>query len=271
MLKVASLRVGLVLALHCFFLAFTTVAGAQELTRGPAHKLTWELDLPIVLIAGATASSFFIMPEAPGVACAPACDKSQINRLDRPFAGMYDAGWGTVGNVATAATMVAPLLVIALDEGFVHGMNDNLVVAEAALVTSALQVMVSYSAARPRPRVYSEEASLESRSDANAARSFFSGHVGNTVAVSVAALRTFQRLRKPVLGWTMLGVGLAGSTLVGVSRVKSGSHFPSDVIIGALVGAGFGIALPAIHDSGARVMPFVGPDSAGLALGGSLR
>jgi membrane-associated phospholipid phosphatase len=252
-------------------LLFTAVpAFAQEGKRERAYQLELELDLPIVLVAGATAASFFVMPEAPGVACAPSCDRSRINRLDRWAAGYYDPSWSTAGNIATAATMTMPIVVVLLNSGLKNGLNDNLVVAEAALVTSALQVMTSFAVARPRPRVYGDEASLESRSDANAARSFYSGHVGNTVATSVAALRTFQRLDKPVLGWTVFGVGMAGSAFVGVSRVMAGSHFPTDVLVGAAVGAGVGLALPAVHKSGARLYPLVTPDSAGLSLGGTL-
>lgn len=252
----------------------TGAAGAQELEgapRGPAYQLRLDLDLSVVLIAGATTSGFFFLDEVEGVPCAPRCDRSKINALDRPAAGLYDPQWSTVGNVATAATMLLPMTVILIDEGLVHGLNDDLVVAEAALVSSALQVMTSYSIGRPRPRVYNDEAPLDSRSDANAARSFFSGHVANTVATSVAALRTYQRLRRPVLGWTLLGVGLAGSAFVGVSRVVSGAHFPTDVVAGAAVGAGMGLALPALHDSPVRMVPYASAESGGLLFTGSLR
>ncbi len=224
-----------------------------------------------MLIAGGLTSSFFLLPELPGATCAPECDRSHINRLDRSAAGLYDPTWGTVGDIATATTLAAPVVVVLVDEGFKNGLNDDLVVAEAALVSSALQISTSYAVARPRPRVYADQAPLGSRTNSNAARSFFSGHVANTVATSVAALRTFQRLDKPALGWVVLGVGLAGSSLVGVSRIASGAHFPSDVLVGAAVGAGFGLALPAVHRSGARLIPFTTSDSAGLMLTGTLR
>ena len=265
-----SVALGLAALLQLGLLLSASPASAQAARREPAHRLRLELDLPIVLLGGAAASSFFFMSEAPGVACAPSCDKSKINALDRSSAGLYDPSWGTVGDIATASTIAAPLLVIVLDEGLVNGLNDDLVVAEAALVTSAMQVALSYAVARPRPRVYGDDAPLEDRTDANAARSFFSGHVANTVGTSVAALRTFQRLGQPALGWVMLGAGLAGSSLVGVSRVAAGSHFPSDVLVGAAVGVGVGLAIPAMHDSNARVVPVGGADYGALLVSGSL-
>jgi membrane-associated phospholipid phosphatase len=262
---------------HCFALAaamslvaltMATSASAQ-VPRGPAFKLDPSLDLPILLIAGATASSFFFLPESPSRPCPLPCERSRINRFDRAAAGRYDPTWSTVGDIATASTLAMPLVALVLGEGVKDGLTDTVVVAEAALVSSALQVSISYAVARPRPRVYSNEAPIEERNDANAARSFFSGHVANTVATSVAALRAFQRLGKPALGWSVLGIGLAGSSLVGVARVASGAHFPSDVAVGAAVGTALGLALPAVHDSGVQIVPLGDRRGGGLVVIGA--
>jgi membrane-associated phospholipid phosphatase len=246
------------------------VAHAEPRRAGPAYRLTVDLDLPIILIGGATASSFFFLPELSGATCAPDCDRTQVNRFDRWAAGNYDESWSTVGDIATVSTLALPLIVLTADEGIAKGLNDDLVVAEAALLTSAAQVSLSFAVARPRPRVYSEQAPLNERTDANAARSFFSGHVANTMAASVAALRTFQRLHQPVLGWVTFGAGLAGSGLVGASRVLSGAHFPSDVLVGAALGAGVGLAVPALHDRPLRIEPLAGVDYTGLLVIGTL-
>jgi len=249
--------------------AFAVPAQAQERSRQPAYRLKLDLDLPIVLIAGAAASSFFVLPELPGASCAPDCDRKQINHFDRFAAGNYDRSWTTVGDVATVSTLAMPLVVVLADEGFVNGANDDLVLVESALVTSATQVSLSFAIARPRPRVYSDRAPLEERTNANAARSFFSGHVANTMAVSVAALRTLQRLHQPLLGWLTFGAGTAGSALVGYSRVASGGHFPSDVLIGAALGAGVGLALPALHDRPLRIEPVASAGYNGVLVAGA--
>jgi membrane-associated phospholipid phosphatase len=230
-------------------------------------SMSWTEAASAKLFADST--SFFILPEAPGVSCAPNCDRGQINRFDRSSAGNYDRSWTTVGDIATLSTMALPFVVIVVDEGFKDGLNDDVVLAEAALVTSAAQVSLSFAVERPRPRVYSERAPLGQRDDANAGRSFFSGHVANTMATSVAALRTLQRLRQPVLAWTTFGVGVAGTGLVGVSRVLSGSHFPSDVLIGAAFGAGVGLALPAVHDRPLRIAPLASEEVRGLLVSGA--
>src|SRR5258707_9746768 len=156
--RTASSQRGIALALvaQLFVLAGSTSAAAQEPHRGPAHELKLDLDLPIVLIAGGITSSYFLLPETPGVACAPGCDRAHINRFDRMAAGLYDPAWATVGDIATASTLAVPLLVVMFDEGVKNGLNDDLVVAEAALVASAMQVSLSFAVARPRPRVYGD-------------------------------------------------------------------------------------------------------------------
>jgi membrane-associated phospholipid phosphatase len=44
-----------------------------------------------------------------------------------------------------------------------------------------------------------------------------------------------------------LAGGVVLTTFVGVERVRSGSHFPTDVIAGALVGAGVGVLVVHLH------------------------
>jgi membrane-associated phospholipid phosphatase len=242
-----------------------------DVTRAaPAYRLHLDLDLSLVLVGGAVTSGFLVLDEASGVACATACDRSRINFLDRPAAGLYSEEWNSVGNIAVAGTLAFPVLSLVLFEGVSAGLNDTVVVGEAAILASALQVLTSYAVGRPRPRVYGDEAPLADRTDGNAARSFFSGHVADTVAVTVGAMRTFQRLGRPELGWIVLAAGGASSTFIAVSRVLAGSHFPTDTLAGAAVGIGLGLALPALHDSAVRLVPTAVPGGSVLSLVGQL-
>lgn len=242
---------------------------ASERGKQPAFKLSLNVDLPIILIGGGLASSFFLKTEAEPPRCAPLCDRANINGFDRWAAGRYSPTWGRAGDIATASTLLLGPVLLLFVEGLENGANDALVVLESALSASALQVLTSYAITRPRPRVYGEKAPVADRDDANASRSFFSGHMANVVAATVATSVAFQRIDEPGWAWATLAIGGAGSALVGVGRVGAGSHFPSDVLIGLAVGVGLGVAVPALHDSPVRVAPLAYEEGgAGLSLAG---
>jgi hypothetical protein len=185
-------------------------AAARADDSVPAYRLSVDVDVPVLLLGVASASSYFLMNETGPAACAPRCDPARLNRFDRPFAGLYSTSWQKVGDLATVSTLLlAPVAVLA-GEGVPGGLSDVVVVAEAALVTSAVQVPISYAVARPRPRLYGDKAPLDERDDSNGARSFFSGHVANCVAATIAASQALRRVHHPRLAWTALLVGLTG-------------------------------------------------------------
>jgi len=236
--------------------------------RRPAFQLQAELDIPLLLGGGALSAAILFRDETPGVSCGLSCNRANVNVFDRWAAGRYDPSWGQVGDIATATTVLFGPLVVVLGEGIGPGLSDALVIGEAALLTSALQVPLSYAIARPRPRAYAPEAPVEERTDANAARSFFSGHTADAVAVTVATTRVFHRLGYRTAGWVVFAAGMTGSTLAATGRVLSGGHFPSDVLMGAAVGAGFGLLVPWLHERRLGVGPAQGADSGGLAVSG---
>jgi membrane-associated phospholipid phosphatase len=241
-------------------------AATTEGVPRSAYRLSFNLDAPLLLLGGALASSFLFLDETGPPACAPLCDRSSVNAFDRPFAGIYHPAWTTVGDVALAGTLLLVPLGVILGEPTWGGLGDLLVVGEAALLTSAVQVLASYAVDRPRPRVYGETAPLDQRDDANAGRSFFSGHVANALAVTIVSTTALFRTRHRTLAWTVLASGLTGSALVGVSRIAAGGHFPSDVLVGYAVGAAVGIALPALHPLNLQVRPIADAHTQGLAL-----
>jgi membrane-associated phospholipid phosphatase len=90
-------------------------------------------------------------------------------------------------------------------------------------------------------------------SSANGYRSFYSGHVALTfTALSAAAFTINERF-----GWTLvpwLVTGLVGAS-VAVERVAAGWHFPTDVMVGAVMGTAVGVLVPLIHLRRLGIMP----------------
>jgi len=64
---------------------------------------------------------------------------------------------------------------------------------------------------------------------------FFSGHASNSFALAVF----FGRFYRPLSRW-MAFFFLALATFIAYSRIYLGVHFPLDILVGALLGSGFG-------------------------------
>ena len=83
--------------------------------------------------------------------------------------------------------------------------------------------------------------------DMRANRSFPSGHVTDNFAAATVLALLFRRR-----GWWYLPV----AALVGVSRVYTGAHWPSDVLLSAFLGAGGALCVAAVLElTWARVGP----------------
>ena len=66
---------------------------------------------------------------------------------------------------------------------------------------------------------------------------------------------------RSTLSYVIWGSTLSVAAATGYARVKSGVHFPTDVIAGALVGGAIGYLVPALHkkSGGDRLSLNVGP------------
>ncbi|MBK9518046.1 MAG: phosphatase PAP2 family protein [Anaeromyxobacter sp.] len=251
-------------------------AGAAELTPilpsprdplRPAFQLYAEVDLPVLAIGLVFASGRLV--RAQPAYCAPLCDPSGLNSLDRATAGYWDTGWQRTSDYGLIAVGAGAVSLLLLDEGLLPGLNDLVVVSESALAGVAVTSMMTMAAGRPRPFLYGEKAPLESRTSADAGLSFLSSH---SVAAFAVVTSTFVAMRRLHPGkkhaWVVLGVGGALATLVASARVMGGKHFITDVGGGAVVGASMGFLVPALHGSPVSIVPVVGALERGLALHG---
>jgi membrane-associated phospholipid phosphatase len=255
-------------ALVCV-LAGVAHAGDDVDEDAPAYKLRLEVDAPALVMASLTTTAWFF--DLGPAWCAPRCDPSTLNSLDRPFAGRYQPAWTTAGTATASVLLIAPVPILMAVESPKHALNDSVVIAESVMFSSALGVMFETGVRRPRPFLYSDKAPLAVRTDTNGSLSFFSGHTALSFAATTALWRTLDRLDvRARWKYLLLGVGLAGSTFVGVSRVVAGDHFPTDVIVGADIGIGFGLIMPALHSRGVSMAPMYTSDgSPGLSLAGA--
>ncbi len=107
----------------------------------------------------------------------------------------------------------------------------------ACIATSGLAAQViKHGIGRLRPRLLAQNGAfhLIGPSWQSGADSFPSGHTTSAFAAAAGIALLLPPSRLPLL---------AVATLIGISRVATGNHFPSDVIVGAALGSSVSLAL----------------------------
>ncbi|MSP74161.1 MAG: phosphatase PAP2 family protein [Myxococcales bacterium] len=201
---------------------------------------------------------------------------SDLFALDAPVArnGRDDDALRTsdFGGLMAGAFALVDAIVTARHNDLDAGVITLGLYAESAMTTAAVTEVVKLLVQRPRPCTYQidrrERPPLHcGQDDDDAYLSFFSGHTAVTAALSTTA--TYLAFERDADGsraaWTVSG-GLALTSFVAVERMRAGKHFPTDVITGAVVGAGIGFLVPHLHKGGAQSATGLSSDGRMLTL-----
>src|SRR5256885_13051013 len=181
---------------------------ARAVDGDPPFDFHPDVDLPALGIASLSTTVWFI--DLGPAYCAPLCDKSTLNPIDRPFAGHHRPGWTTAGTLAAGVVLSAPFPLLLAFESPKHALSDTIVIAEAVMFAAATGVVFEVGARRPRPFLYGTEAPLDERLDTNAGLSFYSGHTTDSFAATIATWIALNRLHvAPKWRYLALGLGLA--------------------------------------------------------------
>ena len=151
-----------------------------------------------------------------------------INRNETNFKNKYlELNASSVTYVSIAAPVAVAIT------GFIMHDNklkkDALFTGAAFLVSSIVTQGTKRIAKRPRP--FETYRFIIKRDDESGGMSFPSGH---TSAAFCTATSLALRYRK----WYVIAPAYLFATSVGWARMYQGVHYPSDVLVGALVGAG---------------------------------
>jgi membrane-associated phospholipid phosphatase len=231
----------------------------------PAFQLYAEVDLPILAVGLVFAEARLVRSQT--AYCAPLCDSSGLNAIDRTTAGYWSPGWQTASDYGLYAVGLGAATLLFADEGFLPALNDGVVILESALAATAVASIMTLAAGRPRPFLYGDKAPLSNRNSADAGLSFLSSHTALSFAIATSTLVTLRRLHPGSKAtWIVAIVGGSLATFVATARVLGGMHFITDVVGGGVVGISLGVLVPSLHASPVSIVPMAGDGQRGIAL-----
>jgi membrane-associated phospholipid phosphatase len=138
-----------------------------------------------------------------------------------------------ITNSVTPISILAPVSVAGI--GFIKKdstlKNKGIYIGATLLVSAGITVGLKYSVRRPRPFVTYPE--IEKMTKAGS-ESFPSGHTSTAFATATSLSLAFPK-------WYVIAPSYLWACSVGYSRMHLGVHYPSDVLAGAVVGAGSAI------------------------------
>jgi membrane-associated phospholipid phosphatase len=188
-------------------------------------------------------------------------DPSNINwGIDRDAIGNPSTSAESASDVAALATLAgAPVLALLTQPG-VHGFGNVVrrpvvLYGESVLLAQAITQVLKPAISRPRPFTYlpAAERPTDSGYDVTLDHAFLSmpsGHAATTFAAASYAA-TDNLLSQPKAGTTEhVAIATIGGLLAGLTanlRVKANQHFPSDVLVGGLIGTASGVSVPLLH------------------------
>lgn len=228
-----------------------------------------KLDIPLSSVASAISLYNFTQvysKERSSEESILALNPDDVNWFDRGVAGNYDPASKDASDFIFSAAIPTPLIFFAFDKK----MRKNYFRLTLLYWESMSFMGVAYSTSlqfndRRRPYTYNEDLPMDIRTKGGGRNSFYSGHTG-LVATSTFFLASVYADYHPdsKYKWVLFSSAGLATVLTGYLRVRAGEHFPTDVILGGLVGTASGILVPHFHknklfnDENLSLIPIVG-------------
>jgi len=248
--------------------ATTTAHGEEGAHEGENLVLYPTVDIPLTLGAGALFVTLFLTPHRQQVLAdqtvgpPKGLDKLGVLKLNDGIASFSD--YLLFGGVAAGLALTSI-------EGAHHGklLSRSLIFLETLMVIGVATELSKWAVRRARPYTLGSGQRLGVPDDD---LSFFSGHTSFSAGWSFAAVRILDLSHRWPAWMRALGYGGASLLTVGMAslRVAAGKHWPTDVLVGALVGGSLGFLVPELHRSKLpiRLAAAPAPGGAQLSLNG---
>jgi membrane-associated phospholipid phosphatase len=237
---------------YSMFLCVIFILPLNNFAQSP-YEMNWKKDGALIVIG--------IPLTAVGISLDRLVDpltQDELNRLsrdniftpDRFVSFNYSESAAELSDILIYTCLASPLLLL----------TSKTIRNDAAVITGMYLESIALGVALPaygkggfrriRPYAYNKEVSLDKKLTSEARKSFFSGHttISFTSMVYLSLVYSTYYPQSNVKPYIWTGSLLLAST-VGYLRIAAGSHFLTDVLVGAIVGSAIGYVIPKIHET----------------------
>lgn len=219
------------------------------------YKLNYKIELPVT--AGMFAINFLGFSQ---LSKKPTLDSLQIIALDKDDVWSFDkiifnqsqpapSNIYTISDIGLWTSYVLPALLFLDDDIRESWLDITLLYFETQAINLNIYVWGGpVFTERIRPIIYNE-GSWDYKLENGTTDSFFSGHVSMAAGASFFMAKVYSDYH-PELGakkWILYSAALIPPAFVGYCRYRGFMHFPTDILLGATVGAAVGILGPHFH------------------------
>ena len=175
-------------------------------------------------------------------------NKNDINGFDRFATGKYSEKLSTVSDYALGTAITSPIVFILSEKMREDWFTIGVMYGETMMFSGFLSYLAKGTAQRIRPYAYNNEVPTVWKLNSDIKKSFFSGHtsIAFSSAVFLSAVYSDYFPNSDYIPYIWGGSLLLASG-IGIMRIESGNHFPTDVIVGAIVGSASGYLIPYLH------------------------
>lgn len=248
----ASVSLGFLVAI-----AVPSAAAAEP----SVHAL--HVDIPLDLTVTGSAAALWAGSELFGNVIGPrqcrwcgadAKGVDNVNGLDREVrealrwtnTGLADRlSYGTAFVLAPLLSFGGTTLAAGNDGALKGAFTDAVIIGEATMLAISFNQILKFVVARERPFFHSMPGELKTKyaDSIDQNLSFFSGHttLAFVLAASSGTVASMRGYRLAPLIW---GSGMSFAFVSGYLRIAADRHYFSDVLVGAVLGVGIGMAVP---------------------------